>query len=61
MDDPVRKSRRRKAWKAARAAVRAYEQDQSPTSASQVEAAMRELRHSQGNGLRQSAESQLSS
>ena len=57
MDDPVRKTRRRQAWKAARAAVRAYERDQSQTSALQVEAAMQELRHTQDDSLRRGAES----
>ena len=56
MDDPVRKSRRRQAWKAARAAVQAYERDQSPANVLWVEAAMQELRHTQGDGLRQGAE-----
>ena len=50
MDDPVRKAKRRKAWKVARTAVRMYERDQSPTSAQQVEAAMQKLRDTQDEG-----------
>ena len=52
MEDSARATKRQEAWEFARAAVRAYERDQTLSSARQVELAMRLLRETQGSGPR---------